>query len=289
MTHDTATEAVPRTATFAGGFNTAADAAVRKKAGLFDDDHPRYAVRAVLAGAYLTLGTAFAAVCGNAVDHLAPGLGPVVFGLLFFIGLAMILQLGAELATGMMMFAAFGAARGHLSWGRAVWMVIVTTVFNLVGAVAVAVVLGQSAKLGGLGADHLIASLADGKLTKDPSGIFLEAVVANFVVNIAIVGGLLIKDYAGKFLFTHLVIAVFVVLGLEHLIANFALFTLAFFCLGDGFAAGAGVLESLTLTNVLTNWGLALVGNVIGGGLLIGGVYAWLNRGTTPGGELYRD
>lgn len=273
----------------AGAFNTAADAAVAKKTALFGDDLPRYTVRGVLAGAYLTLGTAFAAVSGNAVEQLAPGLGPVVFGFLFFIGLAMTLQLGAELATGSMMFMAYGAARHHIGWGRATAIVLWTVLANLVGAVVIAVMLGQSAKLGGIGVDHLIAALADGKLTKSPSGVLVEAVLANFVVNIAIVGGLMIKDYAGKFLLTQMVIAVFVVLGLEHLIANFSLFTLAFFGLGDGFAAGAGVLESLSFGNVAVNWAMALVGNMIGGGLLIGVVYAWLNRGRSRGGELYRD
>jgi formate/nitrite transporter FocA (FNT family) len=34
---------------------------------------------------------------------------------------------------------------------------------------------------------------------------------------------------------------------------------------------------------------MALVGNVVGGGLLVGGVYAWLNQGTSKGARLYRD
>lgn len=272
-----------------GAFNTAADAAVAKKTTLFSDDFLRYSARGVLAGAYLTLGTAFAAVVGDSVEQFAPGLGPVVFGLLFFIGLAMILQLGAELATGSMMFMSYSVARGKLGWGRAAWIILWTVLVNLAGAVIVAVMLGQSAKLGGLGVEHLIASITDDKLTKDPSGIFIEAILANFVVNIAIVGGLLVKDYAGKLMLTQMVIAVFVVLGLEHLIANFSLFTLAFFGLGDGFADGSGVLASLTAGNVLVNWGLALVGNFIGGGLLIGGVYAWLNHGMSRGAGLYRD
>lgn len=273
----------------AGAVNTAADAAIAKKAGLFSDDPLRYSVRAVLAGVYLTLGTAFAAVAGNAVEGVAPGLGAVVFGMCFFIGLAMILQVGAELATGTMMFMTFGAVRGHLSWVKAIGIILWTVVLNLVGAVVVAIILGQSAKLGGLGADHLLATLSEGKLTKSAGGVLLEGILANFLVNVAIIGGLTMKDYAGKFLFTQFVIGAFVVLGLEHLIANFSLFTLSWFCLGDGFADGASVLPDLTWGNVLDNWGMALLGNFIGGGLLIGGVYAWLNQGKSKGARLYRD
>ncbi|AWT25437.1 Nitrite transporter NirC [Corynebacterium provencense] len=272
-----------------GAMNTAADAAIRKKSGLFADDPLRYGVRAVLAGAYLTLGTAFAVVAGDAVNDVAPGLGPVVFGMCFFIGLAMILQVGAELATGTMMFMVFGAVRGHLSWGRAVSIIMWTVVLNLVGAVLVAVILGQSGKMGGLGADHLLATLSDGKLHKGPWGVLSEGILANCLVNVAILGGLTMKDYAGKFLFIQFVIGAFVVLGLEHVIANFSLFTLSLFCLGDGFASGADVLPSLTWSNVLDNWGMALLGNFIGGGLIIGGLYSWLNHGSSQGARLYRD
>lgn len=103
-----------------------------------------------------------------------------------------------------------------------------------VRAILVAVVIGQSAKLGGIGPDHLLGTLTEGKLTETPTGIFLEATAANFVVNMAVVGSLLIKDYAGKFFFTQFVIGIFVVLGLDHLIANFSLFSLSFFTIDGG-------------------------------------------------------
>jgi formate/nitrite transporter FocA (FNT family) len=97
-----------------GGVNTATHGAILKKVALFGDDPLRYSVRAILAGVYLTLGTAFSAVAGNAVEGVAKGLGAVVFGMCFFIGLAMILQIGAELATGTMMYMVWGAARACL-------------------------------------------------------------------------------------------------------------------------------------------------------------------------------
>lgn len=266
----------------AGTFNEAATKAARKKAGLFTHDLPRYSVRAILAGAYLTLGTAFSAVGGAAAEGVAPGTGAFVFGMLFFIGLATILLLGAELATGTMMFMCFGASRREFSWAKALWIIAVTTVFNLVGAIAVGIVIGQSAKLGGVGPEHLLGVLTEGKLTKMPFGVFLEAMAANFVVNMAVVGGLLVKDYAGKFLFTQFVIGIFVVLGLDHLIANFSLFSLSFFSIG-------GELTNFDAPHVLMNWAMAFLGNLVGGGLLIGSVYAWLNRGDNEGAQGYRD
>lgn len=249
------------------------DAAAAKKSALFERDFARFAVRAVLAGVYLTVSTAFAGVVGNAVEQHTPGLGAVVFALLFGIGLFAIVVLNAELATGGMMFGSWAAAKGTASWGRAVWMVVAATAFNLVGAFVVAIMLSQSAKLGAIDDGHLIAVLSEGKLQKSAWGAFLEAMLANFVVNMAILMGLQAKDVASKFFAIVPIIAIFVGLGLEHIIANFSLMTITMFAdpLPANFTSGA----------VALNWAVVLAGNFVGGGLGIGAVYAWLNKTKT--------
>nr|WP_253703297.1 formate/nitrite transporter family protein [Corynebacterium striatum] len=67
---------------------------------------------------YLCIGTVFAGVVGQAVEELAPGLGSVTFALFFGLGLFAIVILGAELATGNMMYMVYGAMQKHLSWGQ---------------------------------------------------------------------------------------------------------------------------------------------------------------------------
>lgn len=258
--------------------NDAAAAAVAKKNELFRHDHPRYVVRGVLAGAYLTLATGFAAVVGNAIDGVAPGVGSVAFAMLFGIGLFAIVILGAELATGNMMFFCYGAVRRQVGWPRTFLVIALTTLYNLIGVVAVAAVFAASAKLSGMDSTHLMYVLAEGKLEKPAGGILVEAIAANFVVNMGIVGALQAKDLVSKFFVIVPVIAVFVGLGLEHVIANFSLVVSVLLCAdmpGSVFSAGP----------ILTNWVMAWVGNILGGGFLIGGLYAWLNSGS----ESYRD
>ncbi|MCZ9309392.1 formate/nitrite transporter family protein [Corynebacterium uberis] len=258
--------------------NETVTAGVAKKVDLISQDWGRFATRATLAGAYLTLGTAFAGVVGQAVNQVAPGLGGVAFALFFGLGLFCIVILNAELATGDMMFMIFGAVRRQISWGRAFAVIGVATLFNLVGAVAVAAVLGCSAKLSGMGADHLIYTLTEGKLGKSPVQLLVEGIGANFVVNMGIVGALFAKDIVSKFVVLVPVIAIFVGLGFEHVIANFSLVTTTLF-------AADSLSSPVDAAHILTNWALVWVGNVLGGGFLIGGVYAWLNAGP----EAYRD
>lgn len=252
--------------------------AVEKKNDLFTHNPGRFSVRSILAGVYLTLGTAMAVVVGQGVENIAPGMGSITFGFLFFIGLACIILLGAELATGNMMYLVYGAMIKRISWGRGAVILLVTTLFNLVGALLVGFLLAQSAGFADIGPDHLVAVLSEGKLSKEPLGLLIEAMLANFVVNMGIVGATLIREFIGQFFLLMFVIGMFVILGLEHLIANFSLFSLTMF-------AADPMIDSMTPANVAVNWVVVFLGNTIGGGLVMGAGYAWLNRGR----ESYRD
>ena len=47
---------------------------------------------------------------------------------------------------------------------------------------------------------------------------------------------------------------------------------------GNNLMAGALLSKKITWGGMLRNWALVWLGNFVGGGLLIGGVYAWLNK-----------
>ena len=81
------------------------------------------------------------------------------------------------------------------------------------------------------------------------------------------------KDDGGKVMAIIFVIFIFAFLGYEHVIANFPAFSLAFFfkrcnCWYDAWS-------------ILHNLFFALIGNYVGGALIIGMTYAWLNRTKT--------
>ena len=252
--------------------------AVGKKTSLFDQDHPRFLTRGVLAGAYLALGTAFAGVAGQAVEQLAPGLGAIVFAALFGLGLFAIVVLGAELATGSMMFFSYAAVTKQVSWGKATWIVFLTTVYNLIGVVLIGAALGVSAKFADMDPSHLLSTISIGKVEKPIGGMFVEGMVANFVVNMAIISGILSKEVVSKFVAIVPIIAIFVGLSTEHVVANFCVMVITLF-------ASDPIPAAMTMGSISLNWTVVWIGNFIGGGLLMGGVYAWLNKGT----KVYRD
>ncbi|MCS4535668.1 formate/nitrite transporter family protein [Corynebacterium sp. HS2168-gen11] len=241
-------------------------------------DLPRYFVRTILAGAYLTLGTAFSAVMGDRVEQLFPGLGLPVFAMFFFVGLASIIFLNAELTTSNMMYVGFGLVRKNINVANGAKLLVLCTIGNLVGAALAGAALGQAYIFGHMDADHLASVILHAKMVKPSSGIFVEAIIANFVVNMAIIAVLLLKDATAKFFTLVVIIGMFVGLATEHVIANFSLVNIV------GFAAHP-YPEHFDVAHVLHNWLFAWLGNFVGGGLLMGAVYGWLNKGN----EAYRD
>ena len=88
-------------------------AAYTKKA-LFDESLGRYALRSMLAGAYLTMSTAVGIIGADVIATGIPALSRFVFAFIFAIGLVFVLIFNGELATSNMMFLTSGAYYGKI-------------------------------------------------------------------------------------------------------------------------------------------------------------------------------
>ena len=100
--------------------------------------------------------------------------------------------------------------------------------------------------------------------------LFVRAILCNFMINVAMLlvyNGFVKADFA-KMCAMIASVFIFAFLGLEHSVANTVLFLVV------GLADGIDPL--LAASNVL----IALLGNYVGGGLLIGAYYAYANDET---------
>lgn len=241
-----------------------------------------YAVLAAFAGIEVGTGSSLRAV-GRLV-------GAVVFGW----ALVFIYYSRSELLTSNMMIVSIGAYHRRTSWLRALRMLGLCYLGNLVGGLFVAVLFRFSTVIEGPALDEMVDSVAHklAYVTDGPAGwvdLLLRAVLCNFCINVAmlLVYNGLIKDDLTKCLVMITAVFIFAFLGLEHSVANTVLFSIV------------GLREGLDLAAAAGNVGIALVGNFIGGGLLIGLYYAYVNddsdwlrqqgRGTsTPDGPRQR-
>lgn len=243
-----------------------------KKAHLFENSIPKYIVRSIFAGMYLTIGTAISVAAAEKANHIHPDLGKFVYSLLFSWALIMIIYMDAELGTSNMMYLTVGVDRKILKIRRALQMLTVCIFSNLIGGVLSGALIVQTGPFLDISSRHYLAETVTAKLAKPAVQIIIEGIFANIIVNTAIISSARMKDDAGKLLAVQFIIAFFAFLGYEHVIANFSSFTMAFF---------SGSVPGMTVSAVLNNWFFATIGNYIGGGLVIGFTYAWLNKGET--------
>ncbi len=235
-------------------------AACAKKEALFDESLGRYALRSMLAGAYLTMSTAVGIIAADVI--------------IFAFGLAYVLIFNGELATSNMMYLTSGAYYKSISWKKAITILLYCTFFNFVGATILAWLFNQSFSFDHLNQNSFMVNAVQTKLGKSNWNNFFEGITANIFVNVAILGYMLLKEESAKITIAVSAIFMFVFLVNEHLIANFASFMLAAF-------SDIPNIKGLNIMNVLRQWIVVFFGNWIGGGVFIGLAYAWLNQTKT--------
>lgn len=212
---------------------------------------PQMLVLAVLAGAFIGFGGAAYTMVMTGAD-LAHGPSRLLGGAVFSLGLILVIVGGAELFTGnaLMVMAAVDRRITPAELLRN-WAIVYLG--NLLGAVGLAVAFGLSGVLDGPMGDTA-ARIAAGKLALLPAEAFVRGALCNALVCLAIWLTFAARSAAGKILAILWPISAFVLLGMEHSVANFYLFPQAI-------AAGAELPAGAVAANLL--W--VTLGNVLGG------------------------
>jgi len=235
-----------------------------------------YLMRAAMAGAligvmYLAYFAVLAAFAGVGNGDLV-GIGRIVGALVFGFALVFIYYSKSELLTSNMMIVSIGAYYRRIKPLRALRVLVLCYGGNVIGGLVVALlVLGSTLGDGAVG-DQMAAAVAH-KMDYLSAGIggwsdlFVRAIFCNFMINLAmiLVYNGMIKDDFTKSLAMIMSVFVFAFVGFEHSVANTVLFTIV------------GLQNGLDVGLALGNIVIVLLGNFVGGGLLIGFYYAYAN------------
>jgi formate transporter len=244
-------------------------------------------VLAVLAGAFIALGAAFATTVAAGSD-LPYGVARLLAGLAFTLGLILVVVAGAELFTGnnLIVMARASGRIGTLALLRN-WAIVYAG--NFVGAFGTAVLvwLGKQYTFGGGVVGTTALTIATTKVGLGFGQAIALGVLCNALVCLAVWLTYGAHTTSDKVLAIVPPIAAFVATGFEHSVANMYFVPVALLIERDHawMASTSGVPD----TNGLS-WGSFLadnllpvtIGNVIGGGLLVGAVYwfVYLRRRT---------
>lgn len=234
-----------------------------------------YLMRAAMAGFliglfYLANYAVIAAISG--VSEHAYDVGRFIGAMVFGFALAFIYYTKSELLTSNMMITTIALYYKRMKLSRAATILLLCFFGNLLGGLFIALLVSGSSLLDG-SVWTFVEHTVETKLSYVTSGasgmldLFIRAIFCNFLINVSMLmtyNGL-VKSDGVKVAVMHVAVVLFAFLGFEHSVANSVLF------LVEGFHNGIDVLAALG------NVGIALLGNYVGGGLLIGWYYAYAN------------
>jgi formate/nitrite transporter len=232
----------------------------------------------VLAGGFIGLGALyFALVVSDA--QLSFAVARVLGGLVFSLGLILVVIGGAELFTGNNLLVMAWADR-KITTAEMLRNWVLVYVSNAVGAIGFAVVvyLSNHADMnqGAVGLQYV--RIAAGKTALPFWEAFFKGVLCNLLVCLAIWLALAGRSVTDKVLAVVFPISAFVAAGFEHCVANMYLIPLGIF-LKDGIAATTNInTASLDWSGFIGNLVPVTLGNILGGSLLVALVYYMIYR-----------
>ena len=220
-------------------------------------------LQGILAGMFIAMGAiGYFKLVAYTAD---PGLGKFLGALIFPTGIIAILLLGSELYTSDCM-AILSVYKKSTKLSSFMKMLITVLCANFVGAVIMALLCTGA----GIFSDHMLEIIIKSAVAKTTMPIG-QMLISAILCNIIVCGGVMMaysaKTVVGKILAIWFPIAVFVLSGTEHIVANM-------FYLMMSFVNGANI----TIAGILTSFGVVTIGNFIGGAIIIAGINYYLDK-----------
>jgi formate/nitrite transporter len=236
---------------------------------------------AVLAGAFIALGAVFATIVATGTTGALPfGVSRLLVGLVFCLGLILVIVGGAELFTGNnLIIMAWASRRVTTFCLLRNWAIVY--VGNLVGALGTVILifLTRQYTTAGGSVGTTVLSIADGKVNLGFLQAFVLGIMCNILVCLAVWLSYSARSTVDKIAAILFPITAFVAAGFEHSVANMYFIPIGLFIkqFDPTFATGSGLsLSKLTWGNFLiSNLLPVTIGNIVGGSLFVAAVY-WL-------------
>ncbi|MGY4620762.1 formate/nitrite transporter [Bradyrhizobium sp. USDA 4472] len=237
------------------------DASLKKLALAPRDIMIRGAISGALLGAATTLALTGAVTTGQ----------PIVGALIFPVSLVMIVLLGLELVTGSFAIVPLARLEGKASWNAVIANWCWVFVANLLGSIAVGVLIAISltnmGKLEVAGVAAKIVAVAEAKTignaaigTAGMVSVFVKAMLCNWLVCLGVGMAMTSTSTVGKIAATWLPIFLFFALGYEHAVVNM-------FLIPTGMMLGAKIsVADWWLWNQIP----VTLGNLVGGFVFTG-------------------
>lgn len=232
-----------------------------------------YILLGIIAGGFISFGAAASSVAAHNIANF--GISRLVTGLVFPVGLMMIVLVSGELFTGncLMVMGVWDKKYSVVSMLRTLMIILLS---NLAGSLLFAFMVSYSGIFsysdGALGA--YMIKIAYGKCTMMPARAFCSGILCNILVCCAVLIANSAKDIIGRIAGIFFPIMAFVVGGWEHSIANMFYIPAGIFAaLNKDYVSKAQslyslgekqIMEAVSVTGFITNIVPVVLGNVVG-------------------------
>jgi formate/nitrite transporter len=232
----------------------------------------------VLAGAFISLGAIFATTAISE-SNLGFGLTRVVGGLVFSLGLILVVIAGAELFTGnnliVMAWVSGKVKTAHLLRN---WLIVYLG--NFAGAMATVgfMFIARQYSFGNYAIAETALSIANSKVNLGFLEAFILGIFCNALVCLAVWLCMSARTTTDKILSILFPITAFVAAGFEHSVANMYFIPMGILIESDLAAmevlgVSSANFSALNMSGFLENLIPVSLGNIVGGGLLVAAVY----------------
>ncbi len=228
----------------------------------------------LLAGGFVGIGSLYFTIIVS--DGVIPfGLARLIGGICFSLGLLLVVVCGAELFTGNILIA-MAWANGSITLVEMLRNWSIVCIANFVGAAGFALLVFLSGHWemnnGVIGESYL--KIASAKASLPFWKAFFSGVLCNNLVCLAVWMSFAGRTVVDKFVGVVLPISAFVAAGFEHSIANMYFFTMAMLLQIKGIYAQS-TLNITTSSDMVGNLIPVIMGNIVGGSILVALIY-WL-------------
>lgn len=227
----------------------------------------------IMAGMFIAFGAATSSTAAHSIENI--GVSRALAGVIFPVGLMLIVFLGGELFTGNCLII-LNVFSGRTSLFQMLRNLLVVYMSNFIGALLIDILIVFSGNFnysdGLLGAYTI--KVAVGKILLTPIQGFTSGILCNILVCLAVLMSLSAKDIIGKIWTIFFPIFAFVVGGFEHCVANmfyipagiFASFNPNYVQIAqETYGITSKQLENLSFLGSFHNFLPVTLGNIFGG------------------------
>ncbi|OXS53074.1 transporter [Cohnella sp. CIP 111063] len=240
-----------------------------KKSRIYEQSLLRYIARSMLASMFIGFGVIVAFKTGSYFYNVQSPMTYPMAAITFGCAIILIAYGGGDLFTGNTFYYSYASLRRKMSWLRTVKLWIISYAGNILGAAAFALLIYTTGLFEESSVNGFLLSVVEKKMHAPAMELFFRGILCNWLVCLAFFVPMFMKSDGAKMFAMMLFVFCFFISGYEHSVANMCTFAIALVLNHPGTITWAGVAHNLIPVTL---------GNLIGGGLLLGYMYYYVNK-----------